>query len=45
MVFQGSLKGISMKHEGQEVSRVFWGSFEGVSRVFQRSSKDDSMKF
>ena len=41
MVFQGSLKGVSMKFSGcfMQVSRT--GSFSGVSRKFQASFKED----
>ena len=55
-MFQGSLMGVSIKYQGcfvqvswiggfKVVSRKFKGCFKGVSRVFQRSSEDDSRKF
>ena len=56
MMFQGSLKGVSMMYEGcflqvswigsyMGVSRKLQESFKGVLREFQRSSQDDSRKF
>ena len=45
MVFQGSLKGVSMKYQGCfiEVSRV--EIFKGVSRKFRDSFKEDGRVF